>query len=195
MARQPRPNKGTLIKFISIDDSAIGGDPKTKVERYHEYLSSAKLSALELDREQAPAFYYLRPLTSREAVPLHQIHSRLQDVIKRRVEVLQEREGEDIPKLDPEQEKEMKGLDLEYEGVMLDVIESCLVGCDSHQIVTEITEDGDLVVGEPLQWKVGQQPAPGLVKSILDDSLLSHNMLRLLITSSGLTEKEKNRSV
>jgi hypothetical protein len=119
MARQARPGKGTVIKFISFDDSAIGGDPITKVDRYREYLSTAKLSALELDRSQEPGFYYLRPLTSRESVPLHQIHSKLAESLKGRIETLQkaEIEGTEPPELSPEENAAMKALDLEYEQV------------------------------------------------------------------------------
>lgn len=197
MARQARPGKGTVIKFISFDDSAIGGDPATKVDRYRDYLNTAKLSVLELDRTQEPAFYYLRPLTSRESVPLHQIHSRLAERLKARVEVLQKAEAEGVepPDLSPEEQRDMKALDAEYEAITAEIVEDCLIGCDAHQIVGDITEDGELEVGEPLTWKIGTKPPPGLKASILGDSMLPNNMLRLLLTSSGLTEKEKNRSV
>jgi hypothetical protein len=191
MARKARPGKGTVIRFISFDDSAIGGDPETKAERYREYLETAKVSLLELDREKEPAFYYLRPLGSREAVPLSQIHGAVLEKFKKRAAEIEQ--GKEEP--DEQDVSEMKALDIQYDQVMAEVLEDCLVGCDSHQIVEGIDDDGDLILSEPLVWKIGTKPPAGLRRSIIDDSMIAHNMIRLLLTASWLTEKEKKLSV
>lgn len=167
VARKARMNAATVARFISIDDDAIGGDPNTVVERYDQYLKTANTTVLELDKSKDPAYYFLRPFTSRE-------RALVQDYF------------------DANKDKSEGQVQSDFEPVRRAVLEQCFVGCDDHPMLpSELPEDGS-VEPERVKWTVGTPAPRGLKASVMEDEILVNAMLMFLFTISRLTEDEKN---
>lgn len=176
MARKARSNASTIARFIALDDDAIGGDIETLGERYEKYLNSADLRHLELDKDKAPAYYFVRPFTSQERALLRDYFDSVQE---------QAEEGKPGA-LDSEDLVQRFGV------VRRTVLRNCVVGCSDHAVLSpEIGEDGKLGV-KHVRWDVGEPEPAGVKDAILEDELLVGVMLTFLFTISKLGEEEKN---
>lgn len=159
-------NAATVARFISVDDDAIGGDPATVVERYDTYLKTADTRVLELDKSKEPAYYFLRPFSSRERALVQDYFASIQG-----------EEGQNEQAFAP---------------VRRAVLEECFVGCEDHPMLpAELPESGQLE-SERVKWAVGSACPRGLKASVMEDEILVNAMLMYLFTISRLSEAEKN---
>lgn len=180
MARKARSNATTIARFIAFDDDAIGGDPNTLGERYEKYLNTADLRPLELDKDKAPAYYYVRPFTSQERAILRDYFESVREVSDENSEETK------LSALDTQDIVERFGV------VRRSVLQNCLVGCIDHPTVGgELPDDGVLQV-KHLKWDIGSPEPAGLKEAILADEMLVGAMLTFLFTISRLSEDEKN---
>ncbi len=179
MARKARSNASTIARFIAPDDSAIGGDANTLGDRYEKYLNTADLRVLELNKDESPAYYFVRPFVSQERALLRDYFEALKT---------DDGAGEGETKL-----AQLENVDLEQFGLLRKtVLSNCIVGCVDHPMPDgEIGEDGSLTVRH-VRWDVGAPEPAGLKASMLADELLVGTMLTFLFTISRLSEDEKN---
>lgn len=195
MARTGKTTASTIAKFIAPDDSAIGGDPNTFVERYSKYVHSGDHTSLELKRENKPAFYWVRPYLAPERARIRDYFVSLnlpEDGVTPETLVEAMRRG------DPTTER----LSL----VQKEVVFDCLVGCDDHPTTEDVVgEDGKLRTHHIL-WKPGtpepivytyenekgETVAVSAREAMVKDHTLVGNLFEYLFAISNLTETEKN---
>jgi len=193
MARRARPGLGTTVKFIALDDDAIGGDMSTLGTRYAEYIKTANHRILEIDPDKAPSFYYLRPLDTQQVQNLQSCLAQARVFMMRRLEAVKAaEEGSKVLALTEQEKHDGKELDEEYAETRREIISQCLIGCESHKVVSHVDDDGEMQY-EEVRWERGTPRPHGLLQSVVNDSILVDNMVHYLVRVSQLTEKEKKR--
>jgi hypothetical protein len=193
MARKARPGLGTQVKFIALDDDAIGGDLSTVGARYAEYIRTANHKILEIDQDRNPSFYYLRPLDSQQVQRLQGCLMQARHLMVRQLDMLKAaEEGSKVERLTDQEKHDAKEVDNDYAEARKEVISECLIGCESHKVVSSLDDEGNPIY-EEVRWPVGSPRPAGLLSSVNNDSLLVDNMVHYLVRVSSLTEKEKKR--
>lgn len=193
MARKARPGLGTVIKFIALDDEAIGGDLDTLGSRYSEYIRTANHLVLEIDPAKDPAFYFMRPLTTRQVQKMQRILIQTRTLMGKRIQQLKDLEGDQTitPVSDTERKME-DDLESDYIVVRKEILDECFIGCVEHKMVTKVLDDGELEYTE-IKWDIGTKRPEGLLDDVVGDNVLVDNMIHYLLNASRLTEKEKKR--
>ena len=168
MGRKRIPRGDVLARFISPDDEAIGAEGE---DAYMEYLKTGNEEHLELIEGIKPAYYWVKPLTSRAWVKIQH--------------VFVEEEEETDEQLSDKAEA--------FRSIYLEIAENSIVGCREHQEVVELLPDGTWKV-ESWNWRVGKPRPEGLLESMQDDLVLLSNVLNFLISVSTLSDREKKAS-
>lgn len=164
--RSARPSVNTVFKFLPYDDSSINVETGKLKDVYQEYLKTANLTLLNIDKSKSPSFYWFRPLNG-------ELWQEVRDL---------------LGFADGEHEEDAAEVTLR--GTYRKVISYCLIGADYHPEAIGVSEDGKLEVVD-WSWKVGEKEPAGLKDSVLKDDALVHSMFQFIVAVSVLTEEEK----
>lgn len=164
--RLKRPTSSTIFKFIAYDDSSISVPDEELKDKYQEYLKTAKLSVLNIDKNAKPSFYWLRPLNDHLWQSVRTLFNANQDP-----DAIDNTAAESIKALHEQ------------------VVDYCLLGADFHPEVIGVGDDGSLEVIEH-KWAMGTENEK--VKAlIMQEEALTHAMFQFIIAVSVLSESEK----
>jgi hypothetical protein len=162
MARKIRPSSRTIVKFIAIDDEAIGVSEQDLAAAYTRYTETLDESHLQLRDDVDPCFYQARVLP-------FDLQTKLRDAITEDSAGLFSPAGR---------------------ALLREFISRCLVAVTEHTVVTNIQPNGEFDT-ETFSWDGSDARPEGLDNALISDEILIANLFWFVFRASQLTETEK----